>query len=327
MAEPWADDDVVVALRDAVGGEVRPREPMAAHTTLRVGGPAMALVRAEAIDDLVAVARICTEADRPWLILGRGSNLLVADAGWPGVVVTLGAAFRGIGRHGGGLLVGGAEPMPTLAVRAEQEGLAGVAFGVAIPGTLGGAVRMNAGAHGGQVSDVLDWVEVARLAHSGRCEQLTAASLELGYRHSALPGDAVVVRTRLALEPADAATLAADMSEMRRWRRAHQPLSEPSCGSVFANPPGDSAGRLIDAAGLKGFRVGGARVSERHANFIVVESGARAGDVHRVLREAQRRVAEVHGVMLRPEVIVAGFPEPDESAAPDETAARPGRAG
>lgn len=315
MGEPRADDDVVVALRDAVNGEVRPAEPMASHTTLRVGGPAVALVRATGVDDLVGLAGVCAEADRPWLILGRGSNLLVADAGWPGVVVTLGAAFRGIERDGDGLVVGGAEPMPALAVRAEQEGLAGVAFGVAIPGTLGGAVRMNAGAHGGQLSDVLDWVEVVRLANDGQRERMAAAALELGYRHSALPADAVAVQARLALDPAAAATLAADMNEMRRWRRAHQPLSEPSCGSVFANPPGDSAGRLIDTAGLKGYRVGGARVSERHANFIVVEQGARADDVHRVLREAQRRVAEIHGVTLRPEVVLAGFTEPDEVAA------------
>lgn len=318
MAEPRADDDVVAALRDAVSGEVRPAEPMAAHTTLRVGGPAMALVRAETAEDLAGIARVGAESARPWLILGRGSNLLVADDGWSGVVVTLGTAFRGVGRDGDGLIVGGAEPMPTLAVRAEQEGLAGVAFGVAIPGTLGGAVRMNAGAHGGQLSDVLDWVEVARLAHGGGCERLEADALELGYRHSALPADAVVVRARLALTPAGEATLAADMNEMRRWRRAHQPLSEPSCGSVFANPPGDSAGRLIDSAGLKGFRVGGARVSERHANFIVVESSARATDVHRVLREAQRRVAAVHGVMLRPEVVLAGFTEPEPAAAPGQ---------
>lgn len=314
MGEPRADDDVVAALRDAVRGEVRAGEPMASHTTLRVGGPAVALVRATAVEDLVGIARVCAEADRPWLILGRGSNLLVADDGWPGVVVALDAAFRGIARDGDGLVVGGAEPMPALAVRAEREGLAGVAFGVAIPGTLGGAVRMNAGAHGGQLSDVLDWVEVVRLAHHGQRERVTAAALELGYRHSALPADAVAVRARLALQPAAAATLAGDMNEMRRWRRAHQPLSEPSCGSVFANPPGDSAGRLIDTAGLKGYRVGGARVSERHANFIVVEQGARAGDVHRVLREAQRRVAEVHGVTLRPEVVLAGFAEPDELA-------------
>lgn len=322
MAELRADDDVVAALRDAVSGEVRPGEPLAGHTTLRVGGPAMALVRAETGEDLAAIARICAEADRPWLILGRGSNLLVADDGWPGVVVALGPGFRGVARDGDGLIVGGAEPMPKLAVRAEQEGLAGVAFGVAIPGQLGGAVRMNAGAHGGQLSDVLDWVEVARLAHGGACERLAAASLELGYRYSALPADAVAIRARLALAPAGAATLAADMNEMRRWRRAHQPLSEPSCGSVFANPPGDSAGRLIDSAGLKGYRVGGARISERHANFIVVESGTSATDVYRVLRAAQGRVAEVHGVTLRPEVVVVGFTEPGEAAAQPERVGR-----
>lgn len=314
MAEPVTDEELAAALAEAVGGEVRPGEPMAAHTTLRVGGPAAALVRAESAADLAAVARVCAEGGRPWLILGRGSNLLVADSGWPGVVVALGGGFRGVARDGDGLLVGGAEPMPALAVRAERERLAGMAFGVAIPGTVGGAVRMNAGAHGGQLADVLDWVEVARLARGGSIERLDRAALGLGYRESALPADAVVVRARLGLEPAAADELAAAMSEMRRWRRAHQPLSEPSCGSVFTNPAGDSAGRLIDAAGLKGHRVGGARVSERHANFIVTDRGGTAGDVHRVLREVQRRVAEVHGVTLRPEVVLAGFAEADAEA-------------
>jgi UDP-N-acetylmuramate dehydrogenase len=306
VAEP-PDAELVAALRAAVGGEVRAGEPMSAHTTLRVGGPAAALVRAESVEDLAGLAQVCRERARPWLVVGRGSNLLVADAGWPGVVVTLGAAFRGITRDGAALIAGGAEPMPALAVRAEHEGLAGVAFGVAIPGTVGGAVRMNAGAHGGQVSDVLEWAEVVRLAGGGAREQIGAAGLELGYRHSALPHDAVVVRARLGLAPADAEALAGDMTEMRRWRRAHQPVSEPSCGSVFANPVGDSAGRLIEAAGLVGHRVGGARVSDRHANFIVVARGSPASDVHRVLRDVQQRVAEVHGVALRPEVVLAGF--------------------
>lgn len=317
MGDTAADAELVAALGAAVGGEVRAAEPMSAHTTLRVGGPAVAMVRAESVDDLVAVARVCADSDRPWLILGRGSNLLVADRGWPGVVVALGPAFRGVAREGDALLVGGAEPMPALAVRAEQEGLSGVAFGVAIPGTLGGAVRMNAGAHGGQLSDVLEWAEVAHLDRGGAHERLDAASLELGYRHSALPAGAVVLRARLALTPAEVDALAADMSEMRRWRRAHQPLGEPSCGSVFANPAGDSAGRLIEAAGLRGYRVGGAQVSERHANFIVVTHGSPASDVHRVLRDVQRRVAAVHGITLRPEVVVAGFDDGDGAAQPD----------
>lgn len=311
-----AESDLVAALAAAVHGDVRRDEAMAAHTTLRVGGPAAALVRAERVEDLAAVAAVCRERARPWLIVGRGSNLLVADAGWPGVAVTLGRAFRGVERDGDALVVGGAEPMPALAARAEAERLAGLAFGVAIPGTLGGAVRMNAGAHGAQLSDVLEWVDVVRLARHGQRERLDAAALALGYRHSALPDDAVVVRARLLGSPADADTLADQMDEMRRYRRATQPLSHPSCGSVFRNPPDDSAGRLIDAAGMKGHRVGGARVSERHANFIVAEGPTTADDVHRVLRDVQQAVAAQSGVWLRPEVVLAGFADPEPEPAP-----------
>lgn len=310
-----SDPELVAALRAAVHGEVRPDEAMAAHTTLRVGGPAAALVRAEHVEDLAAVSAVCRERGRPWLIVGRGSNLLVADAGWPGVAVTLGRAFRGVERDGDALVVGGAEPMPALAARAEAERLAGLAFGVAIPGTLGGAVRMNAGAHGAQLSDVLEWVDVVRLARHGHRERLDAAALALGYRHSALPDDAVVVRARLLGSPADADTLAAQMDEMRRYRRATQPLSHPSCGSVFRNPPDDSAGRLIEAAGMKGHGVGGARVSARHANFIVAEGPTTAEDVHRVLRDVQQAVAARSGVWLRPEVVLAGFAEPEPEPA------------
>jgi UDP-N-acetylmuramate dehydrogenase len=180
---------------------------------------------------------------------------------------------------------------------------------VAIPGSLGGAVRMNAGAHGGQIRDLLEWAEVVRLARGGAVERIGVEDLGMGYRHSDLPGDAVVVRARLRLRRADPATLAAEMAEMRAWRRANQPINEPSCGSVFRNPEGDSAGRLVEAAGMKGFRVGGARVSPVHANFITVDPAARAEDVHAVIRAVRTAVAERCGVRLRTEVVLAGFPE------------------
>ncbi len=311
---------VVAALRAAVSGAVRAGAPLAAHTTLKVGGPATALVRAETPADLAAVARVCAEHAVPWLVVGRGSNLLVADDGWPGVAVILGRGFRGVevpplpAADAGGaeprpviVTAGAAEPMPVLANAVARAGLGGFAFGVAIPGSLGGAVRMNAGAHGAAIADVLVDADVVRLRSGGEPQRLSADDLRMSYRRTALPDDAVVVRARLRLRPVDAAALAGQMAEMRRWRREHQPVNEPSCGSVFRNPPGDSAGRLVEAAGMKGHRVGGARVSEVHANFITVAPAATAADVVAVIRDVQATVLTRTGVELHPEVVLAGF--------------------
>ncbi len=309
MAEqPHLDAELLARLRATVGGEVRAAEPLAPHTTLRVGGPAAAFVVAEQPADLAAVAAACAALGREWLILGRGSNLLVADEGWPGVVVTLGRGFRGVTVEGSDVVAGAAEPMPVLATTVARHGLGGLAFGVAIPGSLGGAVRMNAGAMGRELADVLAWAEVVRLAEGGRLQRLAAGELDLRYRHSALPPDAVVVRARLRLTPLPPEELAAQMAAYKQWRREHQPVNEPSCGSVFRNPEGDSAGRLIDAAGMKGHRAGRARVSERHANFITVEPGATAADVASVLFDVRDAVARRSGVTLEPEVVLAGFP-------------------
>ncbi|MGH8908022.1 MAG: UDP-N-acetylmuramate dehydrogenase [Egibacteraceae bacterium] len=294
-------------LADRVGGNVRGGEPLAAHTTLRVGGPAAAFVRAETVADLEAVAEACARHGREWLVVGRGSNLLVPDEGWPGVAVALGRGFRGV-RMGADaqVVAGAAEPMPVLAATVARHGLGGLAFGTAIPGTLGGAVRMNAGAHGCQLGDVLAWAEVSRLCRGGIVERLSASDLDMRYRRTALPEDAVVVRAGLVLRHADRDEVAADMAEMRRWRRDHQPISEPSCGSVFRNPPGDSAGRLIEAAGMKGYAAGGAQVSRIHANFITTRPGAEAADVLAVIAAVRGAVAARPGVWLETEVVLAG---------------------
>jgi UDP-N-acetylmuramate dehydrogenase len=314
VAGPTDPDEALLArLRARVGAAVRGWEPLAEHTTLKVGGPAAAFVRAESPADLAAVAHVCVETGRPWLILGRGSNLLVADRGWPGVVVTLGRGFRGVRVHGETVEAGAAEPMPVLARTVARHGLGGLAFGVAIPGSLGGAVRMNAGAHGAELGDVLESVEVVRLAYGGAVDRLGVEELRMGYRHSELPHDAVVVVARLRLRPTEPHALAAEMAQMRAWRRRHQPINSPSCGSVFRNPGSDSAGRLIEAAGMKGFRLGGAQISPVHANFITVDPGARASDVYAVIRAVRATIAERFGVWLRTEVVLAGFP--DEQAA------------
>lgn len=300
------DEAPVAALRAAGVDSVTPGAPLADVTTLRVGGPALAHVEAHSDDDLAAVGRVCVAHGVPWLIVGRGSNLLVPDAGWPGITVALGRGFRGLETDGELVRAGAAEPLPSLAARLGNEGYVGFAWAAAVPGSLGGAVRMNAGAHGGEMAAHLVSADLFRL-RSGTRETWPVETLGLSYRYSELPSDAVVVGAVLRLARGDAATVRAEIAEIRQWRREHQPIREPNCGSVFTNPPGDSAGRLIEAVGAKGLRIGGAHVSELHANFIVTQPGeATASDVRALIREVRQRVADAHGVVLRPEVQMVG---------------------
>lgn len=298
-------DPLVAELTAEVRGTVRAQAPLGPLTTLRVGGPARVLVEVACDADLAAVGRAAAAHRVGWLIVGRGSNLLVADAGWPGIAVLLGRSYRGVEVAGTTVRVGAAEPLPTLAVRLADAGLTGFAWGCAVPGTVGGAVRMNAGAHGGEMADHLVSVEVVRL-RTGVRETWPVAVLGLRYRRSELPDDAIVVAATLALTPGAPEAIRAEIDSIRRWRREHQPLNEPNCGSVFTNPPGDAAGRLIDAAGGKAIAVGGARVSQRHANFVVTRPGATAADVRAVLHAVRERVAATSGVELRTEVVMVG---------------------
>jgi UDP-N-acetylmuramate dehydrogenase len=304
-------------LRAACAGEVREHAALAELTTLRVGGAARVLVVAERDEDLTAVGLVCREHALPWAVVGRGSNLLVSDAGWPGVAIQLGRGFRGVEFDGDRVRAGAAEPLPSLAVRVADAGYAGFAWACAVPGTLGGAVRMNAGAHGGEMADHLVEVEVVRL-RSGVRETWPLAALALTYRHSQLPDDAVVVEATMRLDRGTPEVIRAEIDGIRAWRRAHQPLNEPNCGSVFTNPPGASAGALIDAAGAKGTTVGGARVSERHANFIVTRPGATASDVQTLIERVRTRVREHAGIELTTEVARLGeFPRADLERAGD----------
>ena len=305
-------DPVHAELAAACQGHVVAEAPLAALTTLRVGGPARVLVTAEHDGDLEAVSAVCREHGLPWAVIGRGSNLLVADAGWPGVAVVLGRGYRSLEMAAGQVVAGAAEPLPSLAVRIADAGYGGFAWACAVPGTLGGAVRMNAGAHGGDMASHLTEVEVFRLSSATR-EQWPLSALGLSYRHSELPDDAVVVAATMALEAADPEQVRAEIASIRAWRRAHQPLNEPNCGSVFTNPPGDSAGRLIDRTGLKGCTVGGAQVSERHANFVVTRRGATATDVATLIACVVAEVERTHGVRLHPEVRRLGAVEVDEA--------------
>jgi UDP-N-acetylmuramate dehydrogenase len=305
-------DPLVLQLIDACDGPVRAQASLAELSTLRVGGPARALVTAESDNDLAIVGRACREHGVPWAVIGRGSNLLVSDHGWPGVAIQLGTRFRGVEVDGERVRAGAAEKLPVLAVRVADAGLTGFAWACAVPGSLGGAVRMNAGAHGGDMAKHLVEVEIVRL-RTGIRETWPAPTLGLGYRSSALPDDAVVVAATLSLVPGEADAVREEIRSIRAWRRAHQPLNEPNCGSVFTNPVDGSAGRLIDEAGLKGRRVGGAQVSTRHANFIVTRAGATAADVATLIRTVQDGVRAASGIDLVPEVARLGVFDPADT--------------
>jgi UDP-N-acetylmuramate dehydrogenase len=289
-------------------GRVGRGVPLAPLTTFRLGGPAAVLLRAESLDDLAALAGVLGVAELPLLILGRGSNMLVADAGWPGIAVTLGQRFRRVEVEGAELEAGGAAPLPSLAARSARASLGGMAFAVAIPGSVGGGVRMNAGAHGGELADLLVWADVFHLTGEAarRAVRMKPDELGFGYRRSALPAGAVVTAARFALTPAPEAAVRAEIDDARRWRRDNQPVNQPNCGSVFANPAEMAAGRVVELLGMKGESHGGARVSGVHANFIVAGEGATAADVLALIRRAMRRARDELGITLRTEVQLVG---------------------
>lgn len=286
------------------GFQVVEDQPLAQWTTLGVGGNARWYVEPHDPDALAAV--LSEIDDEPLLVLGRGSNLLVADTGWPGVALRLGAGFKWQRRAGVAVESGGGTSMPALAAWLATEGLAGLEFAAGIPATVGGSVRMNAGAHGGQTADALTSVTIATPADP-EGSTYDPSVLDFAYRHSALPDRAVVVAASWSLSSDDPAAIRSRLDELRAWRRATQPLRQRNCGSVFTNPPGDSAGRLIDVAGLKGRSVGGASVSEKHANFIVVEPGkTTARDVLTLIETVRDEVASRFDVTLVPEVRMVG---------------------
>jgi UDP-N-acetylmuramate dehydrogenase len=242
----------------------------------------------------------------PVVVVGKGSNLLVADAGFPGLAVVLGDAFAEVTIEGTRVRAGGGCPLPVLARRTAAAGLTGLEWAVGVPGSVGGGVRMNAGGHGSDMAAHLARVRVFDLA-TGDDGEVQTADLALGYRSSAIQPSQVVVWADFEVDPGDADAGAATIAEIVRWRRDNQPGGQ-NAGSVFTNPDGDSAGRLVDAAGCKGLRVGTAEVSTKHANFIQADPDGRADDVLAVIHEVQRRVHDAFGIDLHPEVRLVGFP-------------------
>lgn len=290
-------------------GRVRRDAPLGALTTWRVGGPAAAIVQVETAADLeVVAATVPPDVER--LVLGRGSNLLVADAGFEGVVIVLGSAFGTVEVGDRSVTAGGATALPVLARQCAASGRAGLGFYVGIPGSVGGAVRMNAGGHGRETVEVITAATVADLDQDGSARRWTVAELGLGYRTSALGPGQVVLDATFAVTPvpADATEeLRAELREIVQWRSEHQP-GGANAGSVFRNPSGDAAARLIDeVCGLRGMRRGGAAVSEKHANFIQADEGATAADVRGLIDAVRDTVAERTGIRLDVEVHCVGF--------------------
>jgi UDP-N-acetylmuramate dehydrogenase len=301
-------EDVARALNERLPGQVARNVPSAGLTTYRCGGPLALVVRADREADLGAIAAAVTRV--PILVVGRGSNLLVADPGFLGVAIMLGGEFEqldigAVVGEGVPIRAGGAVALPVLARRTAATGVGGLEFYVGIPGSVGGAVRMNAGGHGAQTDDVILGARVFDL-DAAEARDVGRPELGLGYRRSGLAPRAVVVAAAFTGRPDDAEACSARIDEIVRWRREHQPGGQ-NAGSVFTNPPDDSAGRLIEAAGCKGLRVGGAVVSEKHANFFVAEPGARAADVYELIDLVRRRVLDASGVRLERELHLVGF--------------------
>jgi UDP-N-acetylmuramate dehydrogenase len=281
-----------------------------------VGGRASVLVEVDGEDDLAAVHGALAAVDEPvpLLVLGNGSNMLVADAGFDGLVVVPGAGMAGVAISGTTVRGGGAAQLPLAARRSAAAGLVGLEWAVGVPGSVGGALKMNAGGHGSDVAAVLVRQRVFDL-ESGQMDEDGPERLELGYRRSSLGPGQVVVWAEFDLEVGSRAEAEAALSEVVRWRRAHQPGGS-NAGSVFTNPVGDAAGRLVEKAGLKGLRLGTARVSEKHANFVQADDGGTAEDVRKVIDTVHRLVLEQTGVDLVAEVRMVGFDDDEERGKP-----------
>lgn len=311
-------------LAASLGDRATLMAPLGPLTTYGVGGPAAVLVEIEAPADLEPVRAALRGTDLPLFVLGRGSNLLVADAGFDGVVVHLGTGFADLDLPRSGdaakaaesaaatVRAGAALALPVLARRVADAGWSGLSWAVGVPGSVGGAVRMNAGGHGSDMASCLlryHWVDL-REPEGGTDE---VAHLAYGYRSSSVTATRLVLEADFRVAPGTAAVERAAVADIVRWRRAHQPGGS-NAGSVFTNPEGDAAGRLVEAAGLKGHRLGSAQVSEKHANFIQADKGGQADDVYALLQHVRAAVAERCGVDLRTEVRLLGYGDGETGA-------------
>lgn len=280
-------------------------EPMDKHTTFRIGGKAEAFVRAESIEELSDLRAFCSREEIPFLFIGKGSNILVSDKGISGVVATFGERMCEIRVKDDMIIAEAGATLSAVAGFALQRGLTGMEFAAGIPGSVGGAIRMNAGAYGGDMSQVVGWVRV--LEPDGNIKTILGAHMEFGYRTSILKElPYIVLACGIQLMPGDETQVRQTMLELAAKRREKQPLEYPSAGSTFKRPEGFFAGKLIEDAGLRGKKIGGAMVSEKHCGFIINEGNATAKDVTELIEFVRKTVYERFGVLLEPEVIFVG---------------------
>ncbi|MCD7717445.1 MAG: UDP-N-acetylmuramate dehydrogenase [Lachnospiraceae bacterium] len=294
---------MLTLLQNVVGEKnVYEQESMKKHTTFRIGGPADLFAMPTALEEVCQIVRICREQGYPFYVIGNGSNLLVPDAGYRGLVLQLYKNFSRIEISESCVITAQSGAMlSVIAKRALEAGLTGFEFASGIPGTLGGAVVMNAGAYGGEMKQVL--VSATVLTQEGEVREIPASGLELGYRKSAvLPNGWIVLGAKLALKKGNPDEIRTRMDELKEQRVSKQPLDLPSSGSTFKRPEGYFAGKLIMDAGLKGYSVGGAQVSEKHCGFVVNRGGATAADVLQLIEDVTERVKTRFGVALEPEI-------------------------
>ena len=280
-------------------------EPMAKHTSFRIGGPADVLAQPANEAELAALLKRAGEHAVPVTLVGNGSNLLVRDKGIRGLVIKLSNIFSSITVEGNVLTFGSGISLAMASKKAASLSLSGLEFAVGIPGTIGGAVYMNAGAYDGEMAKVVTCVRVMDM--QGKISELQASELDFAYRHTALQNSGwIVISVTVALQPGEAESIAAKMADFSQRRISKQPLELPSAGSMFKRPVGYFAGTLIEQTGLKGYTVGGAQVSQKHAGFVVNVGGATAQDVLQLISDVQSKVFAAHGVRLEPEVLVLG---------------------
>lgn len=307
MAARHASPLQALLVDERFDGDIYPNEPMARHTSYRIGGPARFYVRVNSISSLTQLIDVCEQEGVPWVVVGRGSNILVSDEGFGGVVISLGRDFRAMHvDEESKLIVAGAGVMLSAVVQeAFKRSLAGLEFAVGTPGTIGGALRMNAGSRG-------EWIgsRVATVTSFIPGEGLVrrrGTDLHWGYRESSFAPNETLLECELLVEPSDPFYIRGKMEANLSTRKKSQPVNEASCGSVFKNPEGASVGAIIESLGLKGMQIGGARVSDLHANFIVNTGQASANDVLDLIDHIQAKVNEAHGIQLTPEVRFLGF--------------------
>lgn len=277
------------------------KEPMAAHTTFRIGGPADYFVMPETVEELANVLKLCREENVPYFILGNGSNLLVGDKGFSGVVIQLYKNFDGLSIEGTKVTAKSGAMLIRVAKEAAKAGLTGLEFASGIPGTIGGAMVMNAGAYGGEMKDVVTAVTV--LTKNGDIKTLSGEEMNFRYRGSVVEEEGyIVLEAVMELAEGNLEEIQARIEELSVQRRTKQPIEYPSAGSTFKRPEGYFAGKLIQDANLRGYQVGGAQVSEKHCGFVINAGGATAADVMQLMQDVSDRVKEQFGVTLEPEV-------------------------